>query len=108
MFSPWEGLGKEYKKWWKAEMGIKIILTPFLQSSELGFPHSVCPLVGIGTVPPRHPQASVHPPPFGSGVGYTLACGEGVRRSQFQRWRQTLWYSRCICTLWLGLSKSVP
>jgi hypothetical protein len=57
----------------------------FLQSLELGLPHpltrrrvcpyhSVCPLVGIGTLPPL-PQASVSLPTEPKGGGGTLACG---------------------------------
>jgi hypothetical protein len=37
---------------------------------------SFSPVVGIGTPPPPHPQASV-PPPFGSVGRGTLACGRG-------------------------------
>jgi hypothetical protein len=38
--------------------------------------HSVCPLVGIGTLPPLFSPASVLLPPEPKGV--TLACGRGV------------------------------
>ncbi len=39
--------------------------------------HSGCPLVGTGTIPTPHPQASVPLPPEPVGGG-TLACGWGV------------------------------
>jgi hypothetical protein len=37
--------------------------------------HRVCPLVGIGTLPPLLTPASVPLPPEPKGGGGTLACG---------------------------------
>jgi hypothetical protein len=51
---------------------VRQIAKLFLQSSELGLPQP-------------HPQASVPPPPFGSGGGAHSLAREGVGESQFQR-----------------------
>ncbi len=69
----------------------------WLHNSRLGYPcstkyvhiykeyHSVCPLVGIGTLPTPLSPASVPLPPEPGGGGGTLACGWGVGVL-------TLWY----------------
>jgi hypothetical protein len=56
-------------------------------------------VVGIGTPPTPHPQASV-PPPFGFGGRVTLAGERGVGRVPIPTRGHTLWYSLYICTLW--------
>jgi hypothetical protein len=47
--------------------------------------HSVCPFVGIGTLPTPLPL-----PEPGEGGGGTLACGWGVGESQFRRLEKSL------------------
>ncbi len=55
---------------------------------------SFFPVVGIGTPPPPHPQASEFPSPLVQrGGGYTLARGTRGMRGQ------TLLYFRHICTV---------
>jgi hypothetical protein len=61
---------------------------------------SVCPLVGIGTLPPPLPQASVFPPPpkpKGGGQWAHSPTGEGVGESHFRRKEKKL---RTLSTLW--------
>jgi hypothetical protein len=70
--------------------------------------HSVCPLVGIGTLPPPLSPASVPLPPEpkmgGGGVGALAPAGEGVGESQFHRLEKklstmsTLWCTVSLCT----------
>ncbi len=64
----------------------------FLQSSELEHPPP--------PPQPPHPQASLSTSHFGFGNGGTLACGRGAGRVPIRARRQTLRYSRYICTLW--------
>ncbi len=51
------------------------------------------PVVGIGTPPTLHPQASVPPPPFGSGGRGKLAGERGGERVPIPTRGHTLWYS---------------
>jgi hypothetical protein len=51
--------------------------------------HSVCPLVGIGTLPPPLSPASVPLPPKQGGGAHSPA-GEGVGESKFRRLEKTL------------------
>jgi hypothetical protein len=62
-------------------------------------------VVGIGTPPTPHPQASVTPPaPLVPGVGAHALAGErGGGRVPIPARGQTLWYSVYICTLWVGI-----
>jgi hypothetical protein len=53
---------------------------------------SFSPVVGIGTPPTPHPQASVPPPPFGSEGAHSLA-REGGGRVLIPTRGHTLWYS---------------
>jgi hypothetical protein len=62
---------------------------------------SFSPVVGIGTPPTLHPQASVPLLPFGSGGRGTLAGERGVGRVPIPTRGHTLWYSLYICTLWI-------
>jgi hypothetical protein len=59
------------------------------------------PVVGIGTPPPQHPQASMPPPHlwFRSGGGATLTCGRGGGGVSIPTREQTLWYSVYLCTV---------
>ncbi len=59
---------------------------------------SFSPVVGIRTLPTPHPQASLPPPPFGSGGRGTLDGERGVGRVPIPTRGHTLWYS--IRTLW--------
>jgi hypothetical protein len=55
--------------------------------------HSVCPLVGIGTLPPPLSPSSVPLPPEpkgGGGGGAHSPAGEGLRESQFRRLEKKL------------------
>ncbi len=60
--------------------------------------HSVCPLVGIGTLPLPLPQASVPLPPGTKGGKAHSPRGEGLGESQFRRLEKkpntlpTLWF----------------
>jgi hypothetical protein len=54
---------------------------------------SFFPVVGIGTPPTPHPQASVPPPPFGSGGRGKLAGEKRSRRVPIPMRGHTLWYS---------------
>jgi hypothetical protein len=68
--------------------------------------HSVCPLVGIGTLPPPLSPASVPLPPErkgggGGGEAHSRA-GEGLGESQFQRLEEKL---GTLPTLWRSISK---
>ncbi len=58
--------------------------------------HSVCHLVGIGTLPPHLSPASVPLPPEPGGGGHSPA-GEGLGESQFQRLGKKL---STLPTLW--------
>jgi hypothetical protein len=51
--------------------------------------HSVCPLVGIGTLPTALPLASVPLPPD-QRVGGKVSAAEGVGESQFRRLEKRL------------------
>jgi hypothetical protein len=68
---------------------------------------SFSPVVGIGTTPTPHPQASV-PPPFGSGGRGTLADEKGGGRVRIPTMGHTLWYSLYIRTLWFTHSTPLP
>jgi hypothetical protein len=57
------------------------------------------PVVGIGTPPTPHPQASVPPPLFGSGGGAHSLAREGGGRVPIPTRGHTLCYSLYICTL---------
>jgi hypothetical protein len=50
--------------------------------------HSVCPLVGIGTLPPTLSPESV--PPGTKGGGSLSPAGEGLGESQFRRMEKSL------------------
>jgi hypothetical protein len=64
--------------------------------------HSVCPLVGIGTLPPTPSLASeCAPPPGTKGGGAHTRAGEGLGESQFQRLEEKL---STLPTLWLGVT----
>jgi hypothetical protein len=52
--------------------------------------HSVCPFVGIGTLPPLLSPASVPLPPVQRGVGARSPAGGGVGESQFRRLEKKL------------------
>jgi hypothetical protein len=52
--------------------------------------HSVCPLVGIGTLPTPSLASECAPPPRTRGGGGTLACVEGLGESQSVDWRKSL------------------
>jgi hypothetical protein len=52
--------------------------------------HSVCPLVGIGTLPPPLSPASVPLPPEPKGGGGTLPAGEGLGSPNSDNWRKSL------------------
>jgi hypothetical protein len=65
---------------------------------------SVCPLVGIGTLPTPLSQACVPlPPRTGGGGGAHSPAGEGLEESQFRRLEKTL---TTLPTLWMSLSFS--
>jgi hypothetical protein len=77
----------------KLRLGIHCLHSVSLVSSHfapLGWLHRVgrvlsfSPVVGIGTPPTPHPQASVPPPVLGGGA-HSLA-REGLGVSQFRRW----------------------
>ncbi len=55
----------------------------------------------IGTPPTPRPQASVSPPPFGSGGRGTLAGERGGGSVPIPTRGHTLWYSVNIRTLWV-------
>jgi hypothetical protein len=59
---------------------------------------SFFPVVGIGTPPTPHPQASA-PPPFGPGGRGTLAGERRGGRVPIPTRGHTLWYSVYICAL---------
>jgi hypothetical protein len=59
--------------------------------------HSVCPLDGIGTLPPPLSPVNVPLPPEPKGVGDTLRAGEGLGESQFQRLEKKLITSAFLC-----------
>jgi hypothetical protein len=59
--------------------------------------HSVCPLVGIGTLPPPLSPASVPLPRYHEGGTYSPA-GEGLGESQFRRLEKKL---SSLPTLWV-------
>ncbi len=65
--------------------------------------HSVCPLVGIGTLPPPLSPANVPLPRYQRGRAYSPA-GEGLGESQFLRLEKSL----ALCLLWglPGLEKN--
>jgi hypothetical protein len=69
----------------------------FLQSSELGLPHS----------PSRAGECA--PPPF-SGGRVTLIFGRGGEGSSSsdERTYSILWYFIYTCTLWVGLVNNLP
>ncbi len=58
--------------------------------------HSVCTLVGIGTLPPPSLASECAPPPPSKGGG-TLACGRGVGESQFRRLEKKLSTLPTLC-----------
>ncbi len=60
--------------------------------------HSVCPLVGIGTLPTPLSPASVPLPPEPGGGGAHSPAGERVGESQFRRLKKKL---STLPTLWL-------
>ncbi len=53
---------------------------PYLSAQSRQIAKFFSPVVGIGTPPTPHPQASVPPPRFGSGGRGTLAGERGVGR----------------------------
>ncbi len=55
--------------------------------------YDISPVVGIGTPPTPHPQASVPSPPFGTGGRGTLAGERGGGRVRIPTRGHTLWYS---------------
>jgi hypothetical protein len=61
---------------------------------------SFSPVVGIGTPPTPHSQASVPLPPLVPGGGAHLLAIEGDGRVPIPTRGQTLWYSIFMCTLW--------
>jgi hypothetical protein len=80
------------------------------KSSCLWFAHGVDRVIGffssrpeLGQPPPPHPQANTSPPLWFRGTG-TLSCGRGWGGVPIRTRRQTLWYSRYICTLWVRVS----
>jgi hypothetical protein len=73
----------------------------FLLARRVGRGLSFSPVVGIGTPPNPHPQASVPSPPLVPGGGAHLLAREGVGESQFRRGDRH-WYSIYMCTLWVG------
>ncbi len=60
---------------------------------------SFSPVVGIGTPPTPHPQASVPPHPVLGGGAHSL-WREGLGEFQIPTRGRTLWYSLHIRTLW--------
>ncbi len=69
--------------------------------------HSVCPLVGIGTLPTPLSPASVPLPPERGGGAHSPA-GEGLGESNFRRLEKklstlTLWPARTLCILSFSL-----
>jgi hypothetical protein len=61
--------------------------------------HSVCPLVGIGTLPVPTPlsPASVAPPPGTKGEGAHSPAGEGLGESRFRRLEKSLALVCLLC-----------
>ncbi len=59
--------------------------------------HSVCPLVGIGTLPPPISPASVPLPPESKGGGAHSRAGEGLGESQVQRLEKKLSTLPTLC-----------
>jgi hypothetical protein len=62
--------------------------------------HSVCPLVGIGTLPPPLSPASMPLPPEPKGGAHSPA-GKGLGESQFRRLGEKL---STLPTLWARVS----
>jgi hypothetical protein len=72
-----------------------------MRSSQYKENHSVCPLVGIGTLPTPLSAASVPLlPELGGGGGGHLLAGEGLGESQFQRMEKK---PSTLPTLWITL-----
>ncbi len=88
--------------------------------------HSVCPLVGIGTLPTPLSPASVPPPPQNRGGGTQSPAGGGLGESQFRQlekklstlhtlWRRVFenytyplgWECNCVCAYIVPSSKRV-
>jgi hypothetical protein len=66
--------------------------------------HSVCPLVGIGTLPTPLSPASVPPPPRTKGEEAHSSAGEGLGESRYRRLEKNL--ALCLVpTLWWSLSR---
>jgi hypothetical protein len=74
--------------------------------------HSVCPLVGIGTLPTPLSPASVSLPPRTGGRGGGGAhspAGEGLRDSQYRRLEKKLnTLPQCLLCAWGGLNGHGP
>jgi hypothetical protein len=75
--------------------------------------HSVCPLVGLGTLPTSLSPASVPLPQNRGGGGAHSPAGEGLGESQFRRLQKklstlpTLWANSIHCSAFFCQEKSL-
>jgi hypothetical protein len=82
-------------KWYSSRLvplTLDLGMVPYAVEHRVGRVLSFSPVVGIGTPPTPHPQASV-PSPFGSGGRGTLAGERRGGRVPIPTRGHTLWYS---------------